>query len=210
MYENSVEEHHRVACQSPALGLASAYRETVTCKNTDWQDFEFHVMFDIYHKGIKIPLVAKLDAKVDYRGQLIPSDWKVTGYTSVDGVSPKAGYASIESIGQVSTLTAHAGYYENIPMQLINDQWATQLCTYGWAIGNEVGKPFSAIIDCLCWRPTGWRVARYIGVISAEYQLEVADRYHKIWTELMTGAWGRDLCKDPDVACSLARAETWF
>lgn len=211
MFHLSVEPHNREMARLPGMNLACSYIKSTTCKRTLWHDFEMHQWYDLWWKGIKIPLFMKLDALIMNQGKTNPFDWKVMGATSESGASPPQGYCQIEALDDSGVIgDAHDSYFTDMPMHLINESWATQLCTYGWGTGHAVGKPFCGHIDCLCYRKTGWRVARYIGLLTTDFQYALADRYHQAWKALQTGAFERRLVSDPDVACALARAESWF
>lgn len=214
MYHLSVEPHNRELVRMDGMQLAMQYMQSNTCINTNFVDFERHVWFDLWYSGVKIPLFMKLDAVVsDLSGQTqgVPLDWKVTGYGSANGASPAQGYENIESLDTYAFGGHHDAYYTNIPMDLIDVKWASQLATYGWGIGWEIGKPFTSVIHCLCWRKTGWRVARFYGIITSEFQHRLASRYVMAWKAIHSGAFVRGLAaKDPDVACMLARAESWY
>jgi hypothetical protein len=71
----------------------------------------------------------------------------------------------------------HKNYVSDMPMDEIDEDWALQGCTYGWMMGYKFGEPFHMAIDLLCIRSHSVRVARYFGVITPEFQKNVALRY---------------------------------
>lgn len=211
MYHLSVEEHHRPMARFPGMNLAMAYLKSKTCKDTVWEEFEQHQWYDLWWKGAKIPLFMKLDAIARTNGAGSPFDWKVMGSMSEVNVQPLPGYKHIEAFDSPGFLSQpHESYFGNIPMQSINEAWATQLCTYGWGTGHTLGAPFHVCVDCLIFRRTGWIVARYIGLIDTDFQLALAARYAYAWQRLQSGQFMTGMTTDPDVANALARAEHWY
>ena len=161
-----------------------------------------------------VPIFGKLDSSVyDLRGdkiKIIPHDWKVQGYTSKSNVSPKKGYYRLWE--GIRPKPAHNLYHPEIPFELIDPKWATQVCTYGWLLGYKVGEPFYARIDALLWGSTKIRViAQYRGLISKEFQLDLIHRYKELWRKINDGSILNELASDiEDLVWIASKQERWF
>jgi len=180
------------------------------------------------HKQVKIegiPIYGKLDAtSYDLRSvsdplnsfeeikklPIIPFDWKVSGYTSKSGVSPKKYYYRLWETFKPKQ--SHKDFQENIPFEMIDEKWATQLCTYGWIIGKPLLEPFASRIDMLCWRKGTIRTAQYRGIITKEFQENVLNNYIQVWKEIMNGSFVQrlDSTRDINLVYVGSTNETWF
>lgn len=160
-------------------GLASL-REAI-------RDIEMRRTFNLTVNGLVVPLYGILDATIEdgTTGTVVPFDWKVSGYGSAEGKSPKKGYMNSWSDGLCTG--SHKDYEVNMPFNLIDADWALQGCTYGWMIGREVLKPFPFIVDMIAIRSHSVKVARYRGIITTEFQQYVAALYYSAWSDIQTG-----------------------
>jgi hypothetical protein len=114
-----------------------------------------------------------------------PFDWKTTGYKNPDGASIKPYYAQSWRSGVPEG--PHKDYLATRGMHEIDDKWALQLCTYGWALGVPIGVEFLGVIDQIGIRQSGLHVGRYIAPITREYQFLLLGRYSFAWEDLQSG-----------------------
>jgi hypothetical protein len=210
-FEAGVEEQNRALVMNSALVLADKYLKSSFGQGTEWVDLEKHIHFMLQPRvDLAIPLFMRLDAVVnlkDYKN--IPLDWKVKGFGSLTGASPTPGYCSgFKENGEL--LPPHALWEKDISMDAIDITWASQLCTYGWGLGHPLGSPFKGIIDCLVYRPTGWRFFRYEGWLTEEFQRSLILRFSNCWEKLKSGEFVHSLVKIRDVQEYLASQESWF
>jgi hypothetical protein len=159
-----------------------------------------------------VPLYGMLDASTfDEEYDLeVPFDWKVSGYTSKSGISPKQGYYRLWDDNRPKG--AHKNYYKEMPFEIIDPKWALQLCTYGWITGIPLGTPFPAYIDMLCWRKGKVRTAKYRGIITEQFQMEIARKYERLWRELNDGSFidRLDSKSDLEFVWHASTKESWF
>lgn len=109
-----------------------------------------------------VKLFGKPDAKLSGRK---PLDWKVSGYGSRTGQSPKPGYyRCLFGPGQDKGIHPKFGQ----PLELIDERWATQLVFYNWMQGNDT-LDMSGRIDQAAIRPGVVAFASYNAKISPEF-----------------------------------------
>lgn len=138
---------------------------------------------------------------VDSDGNTVIYDWKVNGFYSNTVVYPKRGY--IECMTKDKRLGSHRDcvtgmrgglqYNTMIHMEDVEQDWATQLTTYGWVCGEKVGTQFLVGIDQLAGKPTHLRVAKHRSLISRLYQVDVYRRYCEVQIAIETGHYFSDL-----------------
>jgi len=155
-----------------------------------------------------VPMYGMMDA--EFKGA--PFDWKVSGYTSKTGVSPKPRYFRLWD--GLSIKGAHKKYVDDIPFNEIDEKWAIQVCTYGWLNGVKVGTEFDAYIDMLCWGKgqSRVRIAQYKGKITADFQEKVIYKYKRLWKSLQDGSFVELLAHDSliELVALEAQNENWF
>ena len=181
--------------------------------------FEFKV--DGLIQGV--PFTGKPDCRfvLDLGQGRIPCiyDWKVRGYCSKYGASPSKGYAVCLDgfVGKASRsqgkehamykamdfrgLTINSGY-----MEFCNDEYADQLCLYGWLLGERIGDENTVLgIEELCAKPGNpptLRYARHRGRVKADYQRKLAERVTTCWQAITSGHVFSSLSReDSDARC---------
>ena len=190
MLECGVEPQHREEGLTQGQIILNKYNINGMNSKVKFKDLEIHRHWNlIQYTNTPVPLFMKLDASVIHgegQGREVPLDWKVTGYGSASGVSPKRGYFCLMDAG--INKGAHKEYKPDIRLVDIDEGWALQLCTYGWGLGIPVGVSFVGFIMQVCIRPTGIRFALYKGVLDREYQLGLVKRYVDAWLSVMNGS----------------------
>lgn len=185
-------------------------------------DLEIHKHWNlIQYTDMPVPLFMKLDAAVvgfteDSDGaanvrvqRTVPLDWKVTGYGSEKGVSPKQGYMCLMDGGL--NKGPHKIFTENIALDSIDEAWAMQICTYGWGLGIPVGLPFVGFIIQVCIRPTGMRFALFRGWVTHDFQMALVKRYVDGWRSLMDGSFMERVAPTRDLAeITMINSERWW
>ena len=159
--------------------------------------FEFTVMKEIQHKGIGLVLKGIPDLHFYHpEGIKVILDWKVNGYCSKTGISPRKGYLMLRGEGakvhgmHKECVPSHFGditYNGGMDFEQVDVSWARQLAIYGWITGLDVGQAFIAAIDQVVCRPTGIRIAEHRGIISKPFQDFVMDLAVDIWNECNNG-----------------------
>ena len=213
MFLSSVEEQHRDEAARQGRELCKIYKSNVnTLKYL--RDIEIHRRFVLLPESV--PLFMKLDATcIDFLNEkpnpdkVYPFDWKVMGYGSNSGVSPKKGYALLFDNGVLKP--GHKDYVYDIPAEQVDSKWAIQLATYGWGLGHPIGEPFPAYIDAIIIRPNKIRVARYRMLISKEFQLDLKDRYVRAWKAIKSGSFIKSLnTTERNLVYMNAQQENWW
>lgn len=208
LFYSSVEEPLWGEVKAFGAETTRWYKSIPFVKETKWAGLEEHFNYTILTHGV--PLYMKLDASVSIGQTTVPFDWKVKGYGSTNGASPSPGYIYLYDNTKGIVSGAHDLWHSAISMDSIDARWAAQLATYGWGLGRPIGSPFQAVIDCLVYRPTGWRVARYIGWITQSFQKELVRRYSFIWEAIQNGSYTKGLIDDIVMVEYMAKSESWW
>ena len=201
--------------------IVAAYSMEVMNK-TLFYDIEIHKQwtFDPYKNG-GVPLFVKLDASYHDNNicnniREVPFDWKCSGLNpdNTSTVSPNPKYF-IQYKGRNVFKYAHKDYYDGIPMHIINPKWATQLCTYGWALGlsPKLADSFPARIDMITKNKAGEYIfSLYEGLITPEFQVEVYNRYENLWKSICNGTFvdRLDAQYDINAVFTLSTGESWY
>ena len=146
-------------------------------------------------------LMGKPDLRfINAEGAHVIYDWKVNGYCGKSNTSPKPGYVQLRAHdGFWQRMGAHKnalpqmykGMWINVAtfLENIDEDWATQLATYGWLLGEPVGAEIIVGIDqiaCngakvdLLGRPN-LRIANHRMRVSEDFQYKALARYQFLW-----------------------------
>lgn len=166
-------------------------------------DFEFVANKDIVFGDLSVPIYGKPDCYfINSHGAKVIFDLKVNGYYSKNKISPKKGYVRRlnkkgENLGAhpKSVIEEYKGIKLNVasPIDEIDVDWATQLCMYAWMLGEEVGSDFICGIEQFSCNQTDTSLDRTVeivslrGMISKEFQLQLAERLRHAWEHISTG-----------------------
>lgn len=147
-----------------------------------------------------VPLFGKPDAMLSNNR---PIDWKVNGWNSKTGQSPKPAYQRALEIkiktndqGEIISHTnaGDKGRHNNypLPMEYIDDKWALQLLVYYWLgskieITEDTLCPKEVGIEQIAIRPNTICLVRYRTTISKDFAKKIYDTVKKIWTMFETG-----------------------
>lgn len=116
-------------------------------------------------------------------GERVVADWKVSGFYSKSGISPKPGYSMC--------FRDRCGHKNVGRIRDIDEDWYTQISTYAacfkwpgfWRPGP--GECIRLHIHQLCYRPTGMRCVRYDDIMDGWCLRE----YAKIWYAICLNKW---------------------
>lgn len=73
------------------------------------------------------------------------------------------------------------------PMEVVNREWALQLCVYAWLLGEPVGGGFVAGIEQLASKPPDIRVATFRSKIGRDFQTMLHNKIAEIWNHALSG-----------------------
>ena len=211
----SVENNHEEAWQ--VGGKIYTEYEKFVLDIYEFEDVEVVTGFTVDLKPVfgldyKIPLYIKIDGikRVTYFNEPIIHDWKVSGYTSEAGISPKPGYFRVWENGRLKP--CHDNYSKEISIEDIDLTWGTQLCTYGlWKHGY--GKKFPVSIDMICFNnKNDMRVAQYQAWVPVKFQQNVIYKYAMLWKSLLDGSFVDRLISKTDLNMIFIKAmsEDWW
>lgn len=191
--------------------------------------FEFKVEGRI---GGEVPFLGKPDCRfvLDLsEGPVhVILDWKVKGYCSKYGASPSKGYAlcrdgyevpahkkhSLSHGKEHSNYLAcqHRGFTVNTGcMEACNKEYADQLTTYGWLLGEQIGDESVVLaIDEVVSKFAGegakpmLRVANHRARVTRDYQLKLFERIKACWSTITSGHIFSDMPRqDSDSRCEI-------
>lgn len=153
-------------------------------------------------KRMGVPLLGKPDIRfVNAKGAHVIFDWKVNGWFARGNTSPMAGYVKCrEQQGQYwNQGTKHKDAYlmncNGITINAAgtidewNKEWATQLATYNWLLGAEVGVEDIVGVDQIVCHggnrdERGYpnlRIASHRAKIASSFQHKALARYMHLW-----------------------------
>lgn len=195
--------------------------------------FEFHTRDVVSLDGLDVPIVGIPDMSFrfgDY-STLAILDWKVNGFCSKTLTTPAAGYIICRDgwrydqfVPSRSANKAHPktrvierfGIRINeMPLEEINEEWATQTATYAWLLGMLPRETdFICSIEQLCGNPVGTefpnlRIASFKNQVSRGFQETLIGKYVTCWHAYKTGhifhtesrEASDDLCKQLEHIC---------
>ncbi len=175
--------------------------------------FEFSVQGVIngFREGVSklaigVPLLGKPDIRfVNAEGAHVIFDWKVNGYCGKGNTSPVKGYCELyqcDSAGHWSMQGSHKSHFPKsvkgiivngaMPLEQASEDWAAQLATYGWLLGEQVGTEIINGVDQVVGNGTKTHVsggtmlrfAQHRSIISEDFQFKLFMDYQHIWNLL--------------------------
>jgi hypothetical protein len=226
IFENQVEPHNRDFALDAGkyifdcYVLTGAFAELLAMlqKSKEPPRFEFEVRSEI--KGV--PIVGKPDCRFIHEcGVHVILDWKVKGFCSKYGASPSKNYRLCRDgygppfKASKSHNTAHKDYvpYDHhgfeinqLYMESGNEEYADQLCMYGWLLGERIGD--EEVVCCIDeivskYMPEGrplLRIAQQRARVSNAHQMKVLSRMVECWDAITTGWIFRDLSREENDA----------
>lgn len=144
---------------------------------------------------------------VSSEGHNVIYDFKVNGYCSKYGASPRKGYILMRGEGRGCNrahkdahLHKSRGLMVNLAHKLeeVDSSWAAQLAIYAWSVGESVGGRFVAGIEQIVYRKQKCRVAHHRCFIGEEFQNAIFDQATYLW----------DLCKSDHIFRDMSKEES--
>lgn len=220
LFEAQVEAHNRDVARVDGKKVFDFYEQcgAMADLTLDMQGcigdprFETKIEGTVRQDIHDVPLLGKPDIFfITKDGARIIFDWKVNGYYSNNAVSPKPGYKRTRPDGVMHKncfLRKHNGYDINdwMPFEKTDEEWAAQLSTYGWLLGEEIGSSTILAVDQIaCNKPKGYmRVAQHRGVCSAEFQHALYNKYAMMWQSITSGHIFDNMTReDSDKRCQM-------
>jgi hypothetical protein len=165
-----------------------------------------------------VPILGKPDCRFIHEcGVHVILDWKVKGFCSKYGASPSKNYRLCrDAYGpphkpSKSHNTSHKDYvpYDHHGFEInqtyledANEEYADQICMYGWLLGEQVGD--EEVVCCIDeivakYMPEGrplLRVAHQRARVSNAHQTMVLNRATECWEAIESGWIFRDLTRE--------------
>jgi hypothetical protein len=222
IFEAQVEPHNRDFAIDAGKYIYDCYVMTgafdellaLLQKSKEDPRFEFSVNGTI--NGV--PILGKPDCRFVHEcGVHVILDWKVKGFCSKYGASPSKNYRLCrDAYGpphkqSKSHNTAHKDYapfdhhgfeINQTYLEEANEEYADQICMYGWLLGEQVGD--EEVVCCIDeivakYMPEGrplLRVAHQRARVSNAHQTAVLNRATECWEAIESGWIFRDLTRD--------------
>jgi hypothetical protein len=90
----------------------------------------------------------------------------------------------------------------SLTLEEVDGSWATQLATYAWLCGAEVGSEFVVALDQIVGNPEKQRVAEHRYIINDRFQKDTLKRFQILWKIIESGEIfpenNKDKCKTLD------------
>ena len=223
IFESQVEKHNRIKAREEGSYVFSAYKDCGALADLMYEldhaasepRFEVEIRGALnYSTGLPVKiavfgncvLLGKPDIYfINDKGAHCIFDWKVGGLYSKGNMSPMAGYKIVRDC-HLPTKNNGMSHKDYIPMMFKgmeidgssflesrNSDWAAQLCTYGWLLGESVGSESVVGIDQIVGQPMSTppgtrfpylRVASHRTRVSREFQIQLAQQYQELWKRL--------------------------
>jgi len=148
-------------------------------------------------------------------GNPVILDWKVNGWCSKRGASPKKGYLKLRHGSNVRSLDKphhrdcqpmmHQGMMINagITLDMVDKDWATQLAIYAWLCGCDIGSDFITGLDQLACKPNELggqfpdvRIAEHRLRVGRQFQWETFLKAQEVWDVVHSDHIFRDMSED--------------
>lgn len=199
IFEEQVEEQNRDWARKEVEPLFQWYLSLGALADllTELQDavgeprFEFSVEGKITHFSVEfgVPILGKPDIYfVNRSGGHILYDIKVNGFCSKSKVSPAKGYVKVRGKGRNENQPHPDAFLQEVdgivinvahPMDIVNTQWATQLTTYSWLVGEPIEN--DCIIGVEQILNDGSRIAHHRCKVNKSFQRSCFERYASLW-----------------------------
>jgi len=145
---------------------------------------------------------------INKEGHFTILDWKVNGFCSKWGASPRPGYLNLltetgkKGHHKKAVPMIHNGLKINVAQRLetVEEDWAAQTSVYSWLAGADIGEEFLVCIDQLACKGDGIgyptiRVAQHRTRVGAEFQTELFIKAARMWEIVGSDHIFRDLSK---------------
>jgi hypothetical protein len=151
---------------------------------------------------------------INKEGHFVILDWKVNGWCSKSGASPKKGYLHLRHDDRTvvgahkdAIPMMHQGMMINVAHNLedVEKDWAAQLAVYGWLCGAEIGEEFIVCIDQLaCKLEPGKqfprvRFAQHRTRVGKSFQQEYFAKAHYLWQLVQTDHIFRHMTREESI-----------
>jgi hypothetical protein len=134
--------------------------------------------------GTRVPVKTRIDCVTEYRSRPTIHDWKVSGSNRPGTHSPTQGYNCCWDTQRPNDPDP-AHVKATLPLEILNQDWATQIVMYGWAQGYPVSENIIGSIDeVIVWHSDRIRVAQFRAPITVAFQLEVKTRLEEAWRKI--------------------------
>jgi hypothetical protein len=226
IFENQVDPHNRDFALDAGkyifdcYVLTGAFDELLAMlqRSKEPPRFEFEVRGEI--KGV--PIVGKPDCRFIHEcGVHVILDWKVKGFCSKYGASPSKNYRLCrdgygppfkpsrthnKAHDDYASYDHHGFEINTSYLEAGNDEYADQLCLYGWLLGEQIGD--EEVVCCIDeivskYMPEGrplLRVAQHRARVSNAHQTTVLNRMTDCWDAITSGWIFRDLSREENDA----------
>jgi len=139
--------------------------------------------FEDFVPGTQVPIRSKIDCMIEHAGRVVPHDWKVTGANRPGQVSPTPGYCRQWDSDQPGLpKAAHEKWQLNF--EELDEDWATQLSIYSWAMGTPVTEVYASIDEVIVGADGRVRVAQFRNRISEGFQRKLVARLEDAWRRI--------------------------
>jgi hypothetical protein len=233
LFLDSVEPQNRDEARSVGANLFQRYIEVGAYADivADMRDAtEIHMEVSIKGENIYgIPSTGKPD--LWYIGKdkvtIVVHDWKVNGFYSKSGTSPKPGYVRSKAEAahggrtKLLTSTMHPALTLPVGSEYLDTaagaEWPQQITQYGWMLGTE---EVLGSIHQLTFRNGSMRVTEYAGLINPTFRETLKQGLTQMWIDITDGHPFKELeydaCqkvleqyKNPEYVAQFATFESW-
>jgi hypothetical protein len=182
-------------------------------------EFEVRGVVNNYREGSEVEidevtLLGRPDVSyISREGALVILDFKVNNFYGERNISPVPHYIRLRGAGKTSYgahkdafVIDHKGIKINCAttLDVVKQDWSSQLAIYAWILGGGVGGEFIIAIDQIVCSPNKGglptiKVAEHRSLINSEWQKKLFREIVEIWTVVKSDHYFRDMSLEDSI-----------
>lgn len=150
---------------------------------------------ELYCTTSGVPILGQLDAIPDN----VTADWKTRGFMATRNMSPTPGYIKRWDYNIKTDDLVEKPRHDNagLPLEQINETWATQMTFYNWLLHNISDRPswnhFIRMEEITRCNDTHWAFCLYETTVSTHFIHKIYKKLIELWENTMGKMYSCDI-----------------